>query len=70
MFEAIPSADVYLMKLIIHMMCWGTGRERTGEEYAGLLKAAGWSLAGIRPMLGGLMGIVEGINAPVFSSRL
>lgn len=111
MFEAVPSADVYLMKLIIHdwddrgsvkilaaarraapanarlfiiehiipgpdashfsklydihMMCWGTGRERTREEYAALLAAAGWSFQGIRPMLGGLMGIVEAINLAV-----
>ena len=88
MFEAVPSADAYLMKLIlhdwnddewvqilqnqyraanpggriflvehvipgpgtfhfsklfdIHMMCWGTGRERTEEEYAALLQKAGW----------------------------
>lgn len=26
----------------IHMMCWGTGRERTETEYARLLEAAGW----------------------------
>jgi len=26
----------------IHMMCWGTGRERTEGEYARLLEAAGW----------------------------
>jgi predicted transcriptional regulator len=26
----------------IHMMCWGTGRERTIEEYIALLAAAGW----------------------------
>ena len=26
----------------IHMMCWGSGRERTEEEYVQLLKAAGY----------------------------
>src|SRR5579864_2868635 len=26
----------------IHMMCWGTGRERTEAEYGRLLEAAGW----------------------------
>jgi len=109
MFEAIPSADLYLMKLIIHdwndgesvrilsnarsaapansrmlliehvvpgpetphfsklfdihMMCWGTGQERTAEEYAHLLEAAGWGYGGVRPMPGGLMSVVEGINS-------
>jgi hypothetical protein len=26
----------------IHMMCWGTGRERTAAQYAELMAAAGW----------------------------
>lgn len=26
----------------IHMMCWGTGRERTAAEYAGLMAKGGW----------------------------
>ena len=26
----------------IHMICWGTGRERTAAEYAELMAAAGW----------------------------
>jgi hypothetical protein len=26
----------------IHMMCWGTGRERTAGEYADLLRRAGF----------------------------
>ena len=26
----------------IHMLCWGTGQERTEEQYQGLLEAAGW----------------------------
>lgn len=28
----------------IHMLCWGTGRERTAEQYGELLQAAGWHL--------------------------
>ncbi|WP_447979281.1 methyltransferase [Candidatus Nitrospira bockiana] len=109
MFEAVPPADVYLMKLIIHdwndeesvrilsnayraapvhgrmfliehvvpepgtshfsklfdihMMCWGTGQERTADEYARLLERAGWRYEGVRPMLDGLMGIVGGVKA-------
>jgi hypothetical protein len=92
MFEAVPSADAYSLKMIlhdwndaecieiltnirkaatgpgrifivehivpqhdvphfsklfdIHMMCWGTGRERTEAQYLSLLERAGWRLAG------------------------
>ena len=106
MFESVPTADLYLLKLIlhdwadrdalrilvsarkaapaggrifviehvvpgpetphfaklydVHMMCWGPGRERTAPEYARLLEEAGWSYAGMRPVAGGLMGLVEG----------
>lgn len=106
MFEAVPPADVYLMKLIlhdwnddecvrilqvlraasraggrvfviehlvpepevphfaklfdIHMMCWGTGRERTVEEYEALFRAAKWKPAGTRYPRSRLMGVVEG----------
>lgn len=40
----IPDNDTpHFSKLFdIHMMCWGTGRERTIEEYAALLQSAGW----------------------------
>jgi hypothetical protein len=108
MFEAVPTAELYLLKLIlhdwadkdalrilasarksappggriliiehvvpgpetphfaklydIHMMCWGPGRERTAEEYAGLLQQAGWTFRGTRPVAGGMMGIIEGVN--------
>jgi len=26
----------------IHMICWGTGRERTSAEYADLMASTGW----------------------------
>ena len=106
MFETAPSADAYLMKLIlhdwnddecvqilknqyqaampggrvflvehvipdpttphfsklfdIHMMCWGTGRERTQEEYAILLKKAGWEYMTTWYPASRAMGVVEG----------
>jgi hypothetical protein len=109
MFEQIPPADAYLMKLIlhdwndeecvqllktihnsaadggriwiiehlitepdtphfsklfdIHMMCWGTGRERTPAEYAALLERAGWTYQGTRYPPSKMMGIVEGVKA-------
>lgn len=108
MFATIPSADAYMMKMIlhdwndeecirilgniaesapaggrifivehiipdpdtphfaklfdIHMMCWGTGRERTGEEYAALLEKAGWKYVNTWYPNAGLMGAVEGIR--------
>lgn len=106
MFEAVPAADAFMMKLIlhdwnddeciqilsnmhraaspngsvfiiehiitdpgvphfsklfdIHMMCWGTGRERTAEEYADLLERAGWRYVQTRYPASRAMGIVEG----------
>lgn len=108
MFEAVPGADVYLMKLIlhdwnddecvqilqnqrkastsdgrvfiaehvipdpstphfaklfdIHMMCWGTGRERTQEEYATLLERAGWRYLNTWFPASRAMGVVEGVK--------
>ena len=106
MFKTVPSADAYMMKLIlhdwnddecvrilqnqlematprgrvfiiehvipepetahfaklfdIHMMCWGTGRERTQEEYAALLKKAGWRYVQTWFPPSRAMGVVEG----------
>ena len=106
MFEAVPAADVYFLKLIlhdwnddecvqiletmrraansgarvfivehlipahdtphfsklfdIHMMCWGTGRERSSEEYAALLERAGWGHVTTWYPQSRLMGLVEG----------
>jgi hypothetical protein len=109
MFEAVPSADAYLMKMIlhdwndeecrqilsnireassdgarlfvvehlvtdpstphfsklfdIHMMCWGTGRERTTDEYAALLEESGWEYETTWHPENGLMGAVEAAPA-------
>lgn len=109
MFEAVPTADAYVMKLIlhdwndeecvqilrtlhrsaakggrvfiiehliteptvphfaklfdIHMMCWGTGRERTPAEYAALLERAGWKYRQTWYPPSKVMGIVEGAKA-------
>jgi hypothetical protein len=106
MFEEVPNADAYMMKLIlhdwnddeciqlltnihraapkggrvfiiehlitdpstphfsklfdIHMMCWGTGRERTSEEYASLLDRAGWTYQQTHYPASRMMGVVEG----------
>lgn len=109
MFERVPSADAFVMKLIlhdwndeecvrilrtlrasaaegarlyivehlitepdephfsklfdIHMMCWGSGRERTPSEYRSLLEAAGWQYRQTRYAPTGLIGIVDGFVA-------
>ncbi|MBB5547486.1 methyltransferase [Paraburkholderia fungorum] len=47
----------------IHMMCWGSGRERTEAEYAELLTAAGWSFRATHYPENHLMGVVEGVRA-------
>ena len=44
----------------IQMMCWGTGRERTEDEYAGLLQAAGWTPFGSWYPRERTIGIIEG----------
>ncbi len=109
MFEGVPEADLYVMKLIlhdwnddecvqilahqrstappggrvfiiehilpgpetphfaklfdIHMMCWGTGRERTEAEYTALLERAGWQHRNTLFPPSRLMGVVEGAKA-------
>jgi O-methyltransferase domain/Dimerisation domain len=44
----------------IHMMCWGTGRERTEAEYIRLLEGAGWKYVGCHYPAGRMMGVIEG----------
>ncbi len=108
MFVDVPSADAYIMKMIlhdwndeecvqilknmnhrapkggrvfiaeyiisdldktqfaalfdIHMMCWGTGRERSEQEYAGLLQEAGWNYVTSWFPQSGVIGIIEGVR--------
>jgi hypothetical protein len=108
MFEAVPAADAYFMKMIvhdwnddecvrvlqnistaaapgarlfviehiipepetshfsklfdIHMMCWGTGRERTREEYVDLLERAGWRYVTTRYPASRMMGAIEAVK--------
>ena len=53
--------DAYVAKLFdIHMMCWGTGRERTDAEYTELLRRAGWRKVASHHAPGSIMGVVEG----------
>ena len=47
----------------IHMMCWGTGRERTIEEHSTLLKQSGWEYVQTFYPQSGLIGVIEGARA-------
>jgi hypothetical protein len=60
----IPDADTsHFAKLYdIHMMCWGTGRERTVDEYAALLQEAGWKYVETWFPPSKAMGAVEGMK--------
>jgi hypothetical protein len=61
----VPGAsESHFSKLFdIHMMCWGSGQERTEEEYASLLEASGWGVVACHYPLHASMGVVEA--APV-----
>jgi hypothetical protein len=60
--HVIPSVQTsrFAKLFDIHMMCWGTGRERTQEEYATLLEKAGWKYLTTWFPPSRAMGIVEG----------
>ena len=61
----VPGAgDAHFSKLYdVHMMCWGTGRERTEQEYQQLLRAAGWAFVASHYPENRLMGVVEAVAA-------
>jgi hypothetical protein len=44
----------------IHMMCWGTGQERTEAEYVRLLVEAGWKPSGSYYPANRQMGVITG----------
>lgn len=58
----VPEPDEpHFSKLFdIHMMCVATGKERTVQEYADLLKRTGWNHADTFHSRSGLMGVIEG----------
>jgi hypothetical protein len=62
MEHVVPGPDVpHFAKLFdIHMMCWGTGRERTESEYAELLRRAGWRKVAHHRAPGTVMSVIEG----------
>ncbi len=62
MEHVVPGPDVpHFAKLFdIHMICWGTGQERTEAEYAELLRRAGWRQVASHQAPSSVMGVIEG----------
>ena len=58
-----PETPHFAKLFDVHMMCWGTGRERTSEEYKALLEGAGWKYVNTWFPTQGLVGVVEGSKA-------
>ena len=58
-----PSEPHFSKLFDIHMMCWGSGQERTEEEYASLLEASGWRFIACHYPSHASMGAVEGVTA-------
>jgi O-methyltransferase/methyltransferase family protein len=58
----VPGHEVsHFSKLFdIHMMCWGTGKERTEDQYVRLLERAGCTLATTHYPRNRLIGVIEG----------
>jgi hypothetical protein len=65
MEEVVPGPDTpHFSKLFdIHMIIMSTGKERTLEEYAGLLEGAGWKYVQTWYPPSKMLGIVEGVKA-------
>ena len=63
--HVVPEPNVpHFSKLFdIHMMCWGTGQERTEAQYTSLLERAGWTSAGCYYPTNRLMGVITGVCA-------
>ena len=61
MEHVIPEIDTthFATLFDIHMMCWGTGRERTTHEYASLLQEAGWNYVASWIPRSGVIGVIE-----------
>jgi hypothetical protein len=62
--QVVPGPDIsHFSKLFdIHMLVWGSGRERTGEEYAALLERSGWKYRQTWYPPSKMLGIVEGVK--------
>lgn len=57
-----PDSPHFSKLFDIHMLVWGTGLERTEEEYAALLERAGWKYCQTWYPPSKMLGIVEGVK--------
>lgn len=57
-----PIEPHFAKLLDVHMMCVQSGRERTADEYAGLLSAAGWRYTGTLHPPEGLMCVITAVS--------
>lgn len=62
--HVVPDHDVpHFAKLFdIHMMCWGSGQERTEAQYLSLLEQAGWTPTSSHYPVNRQMGIIIGVS--------
>jgi len=62
--HVVPGPDTpHFAKLFdIHMLIMLTGRERTLEEYVGLLEGAGWTYRQTWYPASKMLGVVEGVK--------
>ena len=58
-----PNESHFAKLFDIHMMCWGTGRERTEEEYVRLLEGGRWTYHRTWYVSDRSIGIIEGRRA-------
>ena len=58
-----PSTAHFAKLFDIHMMCWGTGRERTAQEYISLMDKSGWRFEGAHAPREGLMSVLQAVRA-------
>lgn len=56
----IPEGSDFASLFDMHMMCWGSGRERTAKEYEHLLRKAGWTPAAVWSPPSGAISVIEG----------
>lgn len=63
--QVVPGAETpHFSKLFdVHMMIWGTGRERTAEQYAALLSDAGWTYRKTWYPASRMLGVVEAVKS-------
>jgi hypothetical protein len=55
-----PGVPHFAKLFDVHMMCWGTGRERTEAEYGELLRRADWRMVASYSAPGSVIGLIEG----------